>query len=187
MNHAVIRSHITLLIDILGKPRPPIHPGELVLLCVQKRYPEMFEAIKKDLGLTSELLVTFVEGSTIDNKGMRITIPQKMWKTMYGKTYGESAIEVRVANEFLLQPSPGLIAFAMAHELCHLLLAIKEPRLFKRELAVDISAMLLGYRGSAFEFVNYHLMEPDGSVRFVPNGYLTPKERKYALKLLGET
>lgn len=184
MNQALIRAYLWEFSRILGEePQTPLHPGELVLLHIQKDYLGMFELIKNHLNLPIELSITFVDANSIDGKAMRVTIPQEI---LYGENADGIIVKIKVAQEFLPCPSCGLIAFAMAHELCHIILAIKKSPLcsYKAERVVDLAAMFLGYRESIFEFVNYWTINKNGDPIYSRNGYLTPEERLYSLQLM---
>jgi hypothetical protein len=94
--------------------------------------------------------------------------------------FKRAVVTVFLRKSFLLKYKFEHVVMAIAHELSHIVLfRIRHP-LEEVEVAVDLTAMLLGY--SEFYFIGFELLRTE---RLGSLGYLTGNEIRYAAGVLG--
>jgi hypothetical protein len=174
-----------------GVIRAPIMLEELADLSSRRKYGAMLSIIRRSLllqdipmrvGIVRKQLcegVAWVYKETLTN------LPS--WGTSGFKKYN---IDVFVCKEFAQTRSLEAVIFAMAHELCHVLLnAVRHPYREVEEV-VDLTAMFMGYgdilmRESDVAEREDCLVQANGEVlsfRYQV-GYLSREEKLYAMEL----
>lgn len=106
---------------------------------------EVARYIKGYLLLDMRLRIGFVNSGGPANAPAWIIMPDPM--PIYGtRDFREQTVVMYIRKQFLLEAPSGTVVRVMAHELSHVLLnAVRHP-LRRQEEAVDLTAMLLGFR-----------------------------------------
>jgi hypothetical protein len=123
---------------------PPTSGRVLKKLHGAQDYQGMLELIKRTMNIEGRLVVAWVNSGGPDAPAW-VEMPIDM--PFYGtKEFREMPIKMSIRKAFLEQSSYDQIAIMFAHELSHIVLnSIKHP-LRECEKAVDLTAMLLGFR-----------------------------------------
>jgi hypothetical protein len=145
-----IRDWVGQLTRSLGEPRPPADARELECLFEARDYAGMLRSVKAKLRLNMRLWLGLANsGGPISRSGrpapawVEGTTPMPMYGT---RAFEQHQVTVFIRKTFIADVPFGVIVIAMAHELCYVVLdAIGHP-LREQEEAVDLTAMLLGYR-----------------------------------------
>jgi hypothetical protein len=144
-----VRKYLYQLRQMLPCVRPvPI--GTLKSLHIARDYKGMVRLIKKTMNVETDIHVLWVlegaanTGSAKDAPAW-VNIPSEM--PPYGsKPFREMRLDIFLRRSFLETSAYDQIAITIAHELSHIVLeSIKHP-LRRCEKAVDLTAMLLGFR-----------------------------------------
>jgi len=105
-------------------------------------------------------------------------------------TFKQTLATVFLSKSFLMRANFDQVVLAVAHEIAHIVLNGTNHALRDQETAVDLTAMLLGYRDfyvGGCESVRverrwFSRVETHAHQRY---GYLTPDEVRYADRILG--
>jgi hypothetical protein len=164
----MIQSYLAQLRDSFGGARNPVSTDQLRALHARQDYPGMVRLVRDGMGLDVRIRVGLVNhGGSLDAPAW-VSTPQTTLVTL---------ITVFLRKSFLLESRFEVIVMAIAHELSHIVLNVNGHVLRECEEAVDLTAMLLGYRD----------IYVAGSAQMRTVGYLTPEEVRYAAMLLGQT
>jgi hypothetical protein len=160
----------------------PISQFQLLELFEKEDYVGMVKLVRDHMRLDLRVRVGLV-----NNRGGGDDAPAWVSAPTPMPQYGSAEFKQTVVTVFLrksfLQRSPfQRVVMAVAHELSHIVLLGIGHILQETEEAVDLAAMLLGYRDIYFAGSNLVERHPKiyGSL-----GYLTPEEVRYASVLLG--
>src|SRR5215510_8250337 len=166
----LIKPHLDSLLLSFKKAAPPIQAGTLGLLYAEQDFAGMLGWIKNSLKLDLKVGLRIVSRPEASAPPMWIEIPKPT--PMYGSKEFRNMRVVVSARKDLLDTKPFTwIVAGFAHELCHVVLFSIGHPLQHDEKAVDLTAMILGYR----EFVvaaEYKFQNMKHSI-----GYLTSEER----------
>lgn len=187
MRQAFLESSIDQLLASFGELRPPVVEEELRTLYDVKNYAGMVSYIQTTfcLDLTMRLGLMNSGGP---NAPAWIDVPTPM--PVYGTTaFRKLTITMYLRKTFLQSSSFEGVVMAIAHELCHVVLNATAHPLRRQEEAVDLTAMLLGFRDfyvTGCRFVQRQ--ESSRANRFAgyeaywvsSYGYLTPEEVSHA-------
>ena len=169
----LIKPHLDSLLLSFKKAAPPIRAGTLELLYAEQDFAGMLGWIKNSLKLDLKVGLRIVSRPEASAPPMWIEIPKPT--PMYGSKEFRNMRVVVSARKDLLDTKPFTwIVAGFAHELCHVVLFSIGHPLQHDEKAVDLTAMILGYR----EFVvaaEYKFQNMKHSI-----GYLTSEERNFA-------
>jgi hypothetical protein len=161
------------LLRSFGKVAPPVRAGTLELLYAEQNFTGMLGWIKNSLRLELSVGLRIISQPDASAPPMWIEVPKTM--PTYGTKEFRSLKVVVNARKDLLDTKPFTwIVAGFAHELCHVVLFSIGHPLQHEEKAVDLTAMILGYR----EFVvaaEYRFQNMKHSI-----GYLTSEERSFA-------
>jgi len=179
--------------------RESVDEAPLRRLHKEGNYAGMLACIKKHMLLETNLRIGYVKSGGPANHTAWVHIPEAM--PLFGTlAFRKATFTVFIRKKELERAPFGTLSVIMAHELSHLVLdAINHP-LKRVEKAVDLTAMLLGYRDM---FVNYSIVEYTTTTEgFIPSllrligqddtaavttthyGYLTSEERHYARRVM---
>lgn len=153
---------------------PPIPAGALKALHAVQDYEGMLRLIKKTMNIESKLRVGWVNKGGSEDAPAWVEVPPQM--PLYGsKEFREMTIQVYFRKSFLAQSTYDQVAIVVAHELSHVVLDSIWHPLRRCEKAVDLTAMVLGFRrlyasGSYKEYRSYN------STSSRQLGYLSPQE-----------
>lgn len=207
MRDREIRGWVEQLTRSLGEPRPNIDPAPLEQLFAVQDYRGMLRMIREKLRLPIRITLALVNsGAPIGRHGVPIPawIIRDTPSPLYGTpAFEEYAVSVYIRRAFIAESPYGLVSIALAHELCHVVLDAIRSTLSEVEEAVDLTAMLLGFRHlyarNASVVVErrvlwdeYYAQVMAGEMpthvntesRVVTVGYLTQEEIRYAVALM---
>ena len=144
MRTEMIRSYIHQLLPSLGI-RPNIPQDELRALHARRDFIGMVRHIRTSMHLTLRLRVGLVNSGGPKKAPAWIEMPPSL--PLYGTSeFRRTRVVLFVRKEFLAESPFESVALGIAHELSHIvLLAIRHPLMLQEE-AVDLTAMMLGYR-----------------------------------------
>jgi hypothetical protein len=163
----------------------PISTGALKALHAANDYKGMVQLIKKAMNIADVTFKVFwvTEGAAQDRDKLApawILLPRLPDRLpFYGtKEFKDYSLEIYFRKSFLEGQTYGQVAIVIAHELSHVVLdSIRHP-LFREEKAVDLTAMLLGFR---------RLYLSSAHTKTGQIGYLSEAEVRLANRLLDET
>lgn len=196
----MIQAYIGQLRASLGAMKP-IDETELRELFGKNDYTGMVKIIRDKLGLDLRVRVGIVNDGGPVGAPAWITAPKPMPR--FGTAaFRQTLVTVFLRKTFLSNHTFEQVVIAIAHELSHIVLFGTNHRLQDREEAVDLTAMLLGYRdlyvaGSFCEVgptsfwgrINPLSEKRVAGVQgriYRTLGYLTPEEVRYAAVILGK-
>lgn len=144
MRKQLVESYIDSLLASLGSVRSPIAEEKLRILHDGKDYAGMVNHVQNSLCLDMRLRLGLVKKGGPDAPAW-VVKPTDM--PMFGTSaFRQLIITVYLRKSFLATGCFEEVVCAIAHELCHIVLdAIRHP-LQQQEEAVDLTAMLLGFR-----------------------------------------
>jgi hypothetical protein len=170
----------------------PVHPipiTTLKALHAAGDYKGMVRLIKETMNVEVDIRVLWVsEGSantgSVKDAPAWVTIPPEM-PPYGGKAFREMRLDMYLRKSFLAQSAYDQIAIAVAHELSHIVLDSIEHRLRRCEKAVDLTAMLLGFR-SLYGSGSNKESRSQQTVTIHQLGYLTSNEVQVADQVIRE-
>jgi hypothetical protein len=195
-----IRSYLNQLRASLGAVRSPLEPGRLRQLYCGRDYTAMVKTIRDGMNLDLRVRVGLVNEGGFENAPAWVSYPKPLPR--FGTdAFKQTLVTVYLRKSFLADNDFESVVMAIAHELAHIVLfGIGHP-LEDDEIAVDLTAMLLGYQDfflagchreihpkSAGEYLSrFFQRRIEGVERrtFQTLGYLTPEEVRFAAELLG--
>jgi hypothetical protein len=140
----LIRRYIDELLDSFGRVTPPVNPAVLWHLYQRKDYASMLGWIKNSMRLDVRVRLRIVE-SAETSPPMWIETPKQM--SVYGTPeFHHARVVVNVRRDVLDTKSFACVVAGFAHELSHVVLFATGHRLQHDEKAVDLTAMILGYK-----------------------------------------
>jgi Putative peptidoglycan binding domain len=162
---------------------PPISTNQLRALHASRDYKGMVRLIKYAMNIETDIRVVWVsEGEAEDAKIKHapawIRLPSEM--PPYGsEAFRQLRIDIFLRRSFLEQSAFDEVSIGIAHELSHLVLdSIKHP-LRRCEKAVDLTAMMLGFR-CLFATGTYKEIQIQNRIEIRQQGYLNPDEVRQA-------
>lgn len=192
MRKALIESYIDQLRASYGKVRMPIEEERLRSLYDEQEYGAMVYQIKTMLNLSYPIVLGLVNKGGPPNALAWIeTLGDypRLWERMFRKV----SITMYLRKSFLAEGTFETAVLAMAHELCHVVLRSTWHVLRDQEEAVDLTAMLLGFRDFYVTGCRtVRMAKPSRFEYFVgierrdisTVGYLTPEEVSYAAEYM---
>ncbi len=196
----MIQSYIAQLRASLGKMKP-VNEERLRELFGRQDYTGMVKVIRDNMGLGLRVRVGIVnEGGPVGAPAW-VSAPKPMPR--FGTAeFQRTLVTVFLRKTFVSSHYFEEVAIAIAHELSHIILFGINHSLQEREEAVDLTAMLLGYRdlyvaGSFCEVRPVSFRQRlglfierrfEGVERrtYRTFGYLTPDEVRYAAVIMGK-
>jgi hypothetical protein len=169
---------------------PPISVDALYSLHKAQDYKGMVRLIKKSMNIEGVTILVLWVADGAANKGSQkdapawVELPPKM--PLYGtKAFQEMTLTICFRKSFLEQSAYDQVAMAISHELSHIVLDSIEHPLRREEKAVDLTAMLLGFR---LLYVSgcYKEERLQNSKRIRTVGYLSPEEVRLADQILAQ-
>lgn len=142
----IIESYISQLRTSFGNIRTPVKEEELRLLYDAKKYEQLVYRMQTILHLDMTTLYLGLVNSGGPRKAaawIRRPAPMPMYNT---NDFKAMISTLYIRKTFLSEASFEQVVLAIAHELCHVLLDSVSHSLRKEERAVDLTAMLLGFR-----------------------------------------
>ena len=208
MRDAAIREWLRQLTNSLGDPRMPVDAKEIEALYREQDYNGMLLTVKKQLRLNMRLVLGLVNNET-DGPLTRTGTRPPAWTTwpedlppFWDPRFKDALVTVYIRRSFIADVPASRLTIAMAHELSHIVLEALRHPLRKVEEAVDLTAMLLGYRQlvakhavrvrhtSGWKEEPYEAIRAGRAPKWVDTthtdilGYLSQEEIRYALTLM---
>lgn len=158
MRTQLIEDYIKKLAHSLGGVRADVDPAHLRLLYKKKDFTGMVEYIATALALHDAQ----VRIEEFVNSGGPADTPLWMYRSRIVPLYGTEEFKkmlftIYARKSFLAHAPLESIVFGFAHELSHIILYSIQHELKNEEIAVDLTAMLLGFR--LFYLVGWHYVE----------------------------
>jgi hypothetical protein len=145
MRQALVESYIDRLRASFGKIRVPVAEEELRTLYDIRDYAGMVYHIQTILRLDLTMRLGLVNSGGPRGAPAWINRPPSM--PMYGTAaFRRQVITMYLRKNFLVEVPFDAVVTAIAHELCHVVLDATGHPLKSQEEAVDLTAMLLGFR-----------------------------------------
>jgi hypothetical protein len=170
---------------------PPVSAGTLQSLHQAKNYKGMVQQIKKFMNIEGvKIRVEWVPDGAANDESRKdapawINLPDKM--PSYGtKAFKEMTLRMCIRRPFLRQSTYDQAAITIAHELSHLVLDSIAHPLCREEKAVDLTAMLLGFR-LLYKSGCYKEWRSGNNIFRHTVGYLSREEVDFVNDLLSET
>jgi hypothetical protein len=187
MRQALVESYINQLRASFGRLRTPVTEEELRALYDTGDYAGMVSHIQRTLRLDVTMRLGLVnKGGPNAPAWVEAPVPMPMYGTA---EFRQLIITMYLRKAFLARGSFDEVVMAIAHELCHVVLdAIAHP-LQNQEEAVDLTAMLLGFRDfyvTGCRSVRRKILSPAERLagyevyQISSQGYLTQEEVSHA-------
>ena len=138
----LIKFYVAYLQALFGGIRNPVPHRELRKLHEDRDYRGMLEFIRKDLGLKTRIKVKIVQAKDSTHKAWFEAKPNDI----FGIASPRKPVMIQLQRSFLQERDFEAEVVVMAHELSHLMLFAKADPLCVCEEAVELTAMVLGYR-----------------------------------------
>lgn len=140
-----INTWVSNLSKSLGGVRRPVDPAPLLALHKQQDYTGMVRLIRDGMGISLPMRVGYV------NSGGKASAPA--WVEQIGsaglfnpRALVHRQVTIFIRKSFLAEMPFHAVVVAFAHELSHVVLDGMGHALHNQEEAVDLTAMILGYR-----------------------------------------
>ena len=191
MRKELIESYVTKLRASFGPVRTPIDEDALRAAFDARDYEQMVSCISLALCLDMRLFLALVNKGGPDAPAW-IEIPEKL--PLFGTlAFRQTIVTVYLRKAFLAESLFEEVVVAIAHEFSHVVLnATMHPLRFEEE-AVDLTAMLLGFRDFYVTGCRTNRVMPPSpadlitgnrSVDIRINGYLSFEEVGYAAEYM---
>jgi hypothetical protein len=175
--HPEIRKRIDTLLNCLGAVSPPIEQETLRQLYAKRDFPQMLGWIKQSMRLDLRVGLRVVHES--GDPPMWIESPTKM--PPFGTAeFRRTRVIVNARLDVLYGRPFTWVVAGFAHELSHVVLFSINHPLQHDEKAVDLTAMILGFR----EFIARTEIRADQKKHTL--GYLTAAESSYAYQYIAK-
>ncbi len=143
MRSQMVKGYLKQLTASFGR-RPPIDEEELLRLFKGKEYPAMVAWVRKQLGIQCRIRVGIVRSGGFSSPAW-IELVEHM--PMSGSSdFRNLLVTMYMRRDFLDNAPFEQVVIVIAHELSHIVLESVCHTLRHEEEAVDLTAMLLGYR-----------------------------------------
>lgn len=144
MRQALVESYIDRLRVSFGQIRTPIAEERLRALYDAKDYGRMVYHIQTALRLDLTVRLGLVnKGGPNAPAWISGSVPMPMYGT---EAFRQEVVTMYIRKSFLAEVLFDTVVMAIAHELCHVVLNATGHPLREQEEAVDLAAMLLGFR-----------------------------------------
>src|SRR3989344_4239968 len=144
MRQNLVESYIDKLRSSFGSARPPIEEAKLRVLYDARNYVGMILHIQSILNLGMKVRLGLVNDGGPDAPAW-VSRPANI--PFYGTSeFQQFRVTIYLRKSFLRKGNFDEVVVAIAHELSHVLLDAVDHSLQKEEEAVDLTAMLFGFR-----------------------------------------
>lgn len=157
MRTNMINAYLAGLTRSFGKVRPPVDDERLHALYAQQDYAGMVRLVRTTLKL--DVRVKFGISDTHGPLGAPAWVEKPDPLPMYGtQALRETVVTIGLKESFVARGVFEQVVLALAHEFSHVVLDSLRHPLREQEEAVDLTAMLLGFR----DFYSYRLQRGSG-------------------------
>jgi hypothetical protein len=140
-----IRSYIGQLRVSLGNGRPAVSRKQLRAFFAAKNYTAMVKFIRDSMNLDVRLRLGVANSGGPPNAIAWVPLPSRL-PPFGSRQFREQKFTVFIKKSFLDEDRFEQVVMAISHELSHIVLHGLNHPLRECEVAVDLTAMLLGYR-----------------------------------------
>lgn len=144
MRQALIESHINQLVASFGAVKVPVGDDKLRAMFDARDYHGMVGHIQGKLLLDLKLQLGLVNSGGPDAPAW--IVPPKVMPMFGTQAFKQLTVVMYLRKSFLEKSSFEVTVMAIAHELSHIVLHSTQHSLRYTEEAVDLTAMLLGFR-----------------------------------------
>ena len=180
----LIDNHTAALLTSFQRPRADVAEESLKQAFEERRYADMLEEIKQTMQVGCRVRLAVHSGRPNgDLTWIKRPTPFPRCGTT---TFRNLCMPIFVHEQDLRIVPFAAFASAVAHEFAHIVLESTRHPLLDSEEAVDITAMILGFRSLGIRGNVYSYHEPNRDLVTVTAGYLNPSETRYvSRKLVG--
>jgi len=192
----LISSYVEQLSHSLGGVNPLADKDELKYWYDRGDYAALVGCIQKAMRLNLRIRLGYVNSGGPAGAPAWVFLPNPM--PLFGSSdFQKLQVEMFLRKSFLEEANFELVVMASSHELSHIVLSSIGHALKAEEVAVDLTAMILGYRdifvlghqkAEPFNMVSEVmavLFAGHGSAQYRSRwGYLTPEEARFASKVM---
>jgi hypothetical protein len=144
MRTGMIKNYVDQLKKSFGKIRVPVDDAELQSHFNAKDYTQMLAFICKSMNVLCRLRLGMVNSGGASAPAW-VELPEHF--PMPGtKQFSELLVTMYLRKDFVARAEFEAVVLALAHETAHIVLDSVRHTLRREEPAVDLTAMLLGYR-----------------------------------------
>ena len=145
MRKALIDSYIAQLRSDFGPIKPPVDDDVLKAKFAEHDLFGTLGTMKRMLGIGARVFLGITDERDSDDAPAWVVMPAP-FPRLGTRAYSEAIVRLYIRRAFVATASFEMIVAAFAHELSHVVLDSTENRLRRVEAAVDLTAMLLGFR-----------------------------------------
>lgn len=156
-------------------PQPPIDMREQERSFRHRQYADVVRNVRDHLKLKLPVRIGYVNRGGPENAPAFIRLPTRM-PLLGSRAFEQLQVTIFLRKDFLATSDACAVTAAVAHEFSHVLLEATRHPLRNSEEAVDLTAMMLGFREAY-----YRISERKTSVRL---GYLRRDETRLARALI---
>ncbi len=146
MRQALIQSYVQQLRASFGPLRPLVSEEELRALYDAGEFGRMMYRVKESLHLDCRVRLGLVNSGGCNPQAPAWVVRPDVMPIFGSEAFRQTEVTVFIRKPFLAKATFDATVIAMAHELCHPLIDAMHHPLWDKEEAVDLLAMLLGYR-----------------------------------------
>ena len=187
MRQQLIESQLKVLRTTFGDGQPPAPHDRLRLQFKEKNYTGIVKYIRDSMHLNLRIRVGIAKTIRSNETPAWVEMPSPM-PLLGTSEFKRTLATIFLNKDFLARASFEQLVVVIAHEMSHIVLnALRHP-LRVEETAVDLTAMLLGFRDfyiDGCETVTTHRWFYRREVQIRRLGYLTKAEVDHAGLLLG--
>jgi len=184
MRKDLIDSSIATLIASYGSVRMPVDDEPLERMFATRDLVGIAATVKRVLRVSARVFLTVAKS---DSEGPPrapawVTKPDPV--PLFGSSaFKQTIVTVYVRRSFVTRVGFESVVVAMAHEMCHVILDSTRNPLRKSEEAVDLTAMLLGFRD--FYVTGCRQIQQQSWGSYAEHyGYLSQEEITYAARAM---
>lgn len=197
---ALIRSYVDVLISPLGGVKPAIRASHAELRSMHRAgdHAGIVGFVRKSMKLDTRIRLGRVNSGGPPGVPVWVEMPAKV--PPFGTSmFAEATFTMYARKSFLRDASFEVLVAVTAHSMARIVLASIGNRLQGKDKAIDLAAMILGYReffldgskksesgSGVFDLLQNILREIAGSTsdRYSVYGYLSPEETRFASQLI---
>jgi hypothetical protein len=184
----MVESQLSQLRESLGGGCPPVARKQLWAMYNEKNFAGIVKFVRDSMNLDLQIRVGLsnVDSQTQAPAWVQMPSPMPLLGT---PAFKQTLATVFLSKSFLRRANFDQVVLAVAHEISHIVLNSTNHALRDEETAVDLTAMLLGYRDFYVGGCESVHIERKWLSRVETHakqlyGYLTPDEVRYADRIL---
>jgi hypothetical protein len=184
----MVDSQLYQLRESLGGGRPPVARKQLWVMYREKNYTGIVKFVRDSMNLGLRIRVGLSNVDSRTHAPAWVQMPSPM-PPLGTPEFKQTLATVFLSKSFLSRANFDQVVLAVAHEISHIVLNSTNHPLRDQETAVDLTAMVLGYRDFYVGGCESVRIERRWFSRLETHahqlyGYLTPDEVRYADRIL---